>query len=231
MVKDKKEYGEAIYTDSHKAQEIKIYLNSKNIISINQQFALTKPQGDIPLAERLAGKILLQVEGLGEAWYVDTKSHRRYYMKDGAIAYEMMRKFGLGISNKDLSKIPIGLDDRMLEFDYDGDSLSDKTEEAIGTDMYNDDSDNDGYNDGEEIKNGFNPSGSGSLDIDQGLADKLRGHIVLQVEGRGEAWYIDPDTGKRYYMKDGESAYEIMRFLSLGITNENLEEIELGKIK
>jgi hypothetical protein len=63
------------------------------------------------------------------------------------------------------------------------------------------------------------------MTLDLGLADKLKGRIVLQVESRGEAWYINPADGKRYYMKDGDSAYEIMRFLSLGITDANLEAI------
>ena len=52
----------------------------------------------------------------------------------------------------------------------------------------------------------------------------------MQVESRGEAWYLNPDDRRRYYMKDGESAYEIMRFLSLGITDENLEKIESGTV-
>ncbi len=228
--KNKKEYGQVLYADSHQTQAVNIYLTTANLLKNNQQFSLVQPLGDIPLSKRLAGKILLQVERNGEAWYVDTDSQRRYYMKDGDIAYEMMRKFGLGISNANLAKIPIGLDERLINFDYDGDLLSDKIEEAIGTDMYDDDSDDDGYNDGEEIQNGFDPLSTGTLSLDQGLADKLRGHIVLQVESRGEAWYINPADGKRYYMKDGNSAYEIMRFLSLGITNENLEEIEIGSM-
>ena len=35
---------------------------------------------------------------------------------------------------------------------------------------------------------------------------------------------------KRYYMKDGDSAYQIMRFLSLGITNKDLEQISEGEV-
>ncbi len=53
------------------------------------------------------GYILLQVQELGEAWYVDPVTFKRYYMKDGATAYEMMRSFGLGITDVDLAKIPI----------------------------------------------------------------------------------------------------------------------------
>ena len=41
--------------------------------------------------------------------------------------------------------------------DSDEDGLSDDLEKEIGTDPFNKDTDNDGYNDGEEIKNGYNP--------------------------------------------------------------------------
>jgi len=57
----------------------------------------------------------------------------------------------------------------------------------------------------------------------------LEGKILLQVESRGEAWYIH--EGKRYYMKNGQQAYEIMRFLLLGITNSDLRQIPVGEIK
>ncbi len=57
------------------------------------------------LKERVKGYILLQVENNGEAWYVDPETSGRFYMKDGATAYEMMRAFGLGISSADFAKI------------------------------------------------------------------------------------------------------------------------------
>lgn len=63
---------------------------------------------DAKLVNRLKGAILLQTESHGEAWYLNPKDGKRYYMKDGATAYEMMRKFGAGISNSDLNKIPVG---------------------------------------------------------------------------------------------------------------------------
>lgn len=60
---------------------------------------------DTGLATRMQGRILLQVESHGEAWYVRSKDLRRYYMKDGAAAYAIMRFFGLGIADVDLAKI------------------------------------------------------------------------------------------------------------------------------
>jgi len=54
---------------------------------------------------------------------------------------------------------------------------------------------------------------------------------VLQVQDRGQAWYINPKDGKRYYMKDGKLAYQIMRYLSLGITNEDIRQIAVGELE
>lgn len=60
------------------------------------------------LLSRTKGYILLQTQSHGEAWYVDPISAKRYYMKDGATAYQMMRSFGLGVSEADYTKIVNG---------------------------------------------------------------------------------------------------------------------------
>ncbi|MBU1202497.1 hypothetical protein KKH39_00405 [Patescibacteria group bacterium] len=184
------------------------------------------PEIDLELSNRLKGKILLQVENHGEAWYVRPDNGKRMYMKDGSAAYGMMRNLGLGISNVDLAKIPVGIEDRFECVDNDNDGLCNKLEEGLGTDPNNDDSDNDGYKDGVEVNGNYNPLGLGNMSNDSGLVNRLKGQIVLQVQSRGEAWYINPDDGKRYYMRDGEAAYQIMRFLSLGITNNDLNQID-----
>lgn len=60
------------------------------------------------------------------------------------------------------------------------------------------------------------------------LASKLSGKILLQVESKGEAWYVNPSDGKRYYMANGNEAYNIMRKLGLGITNKDLNQIPIA---
>jgi len=60
---------------------------------------------DDKLVKRLLGRILLQVEAHGEAWYVNPKDLKKYYMADGNEAYRIMRYLGVGITNKDLEKI------------------------------------------------------------------------------------------------------------------------------
>lgn len=59
---------------------------------------------------------------------------------------------------------------------------------------------------------------------------KTRGYILLQVESKGEAWYVDPVSSKKVYMKDGEAAYGIMRSYGLGINNANLEKLKSGNV-
>ncbi len=61
---------------------------------------------DTALATSMKGRILLQVESHGEAWYIRAKDLKRYYMKDGAAAYSIMRFFSQGIADVDLAKIP-----------------------------------------------------------------------------------------------------------------------------
>lgn len=58
------------------------------------------------LAQQLSGKILLQVEAHGEAWYVYPDNNERYYLGRPSDAFELMRNLGLGISNANLELIP-----------------------------------------------------------------------------------------------------------------------------
>lgn len=60
------------------------------------------------LIGKLKGSILLQVQTLGAAWYVNPVTLKRYYLKDGQAAYQMLRAFGLGISETDYTKIITG---------------------------------------------------------------------------------------------------------------------------
>lgn len=60
---------------------------------------------DMGLARKLSGKIILQVEKNGEAWYIYPKDLKKYYLGRPADAFAVMRKLGLGISQKDLATI------------------------------------------------------------------------------------------------------------------------------
>lgn len=62
-----------------------------------------------------------------------------------------------------------------------------------------------------------------TLHAAQGLADRLSGKILLAVEAHGEAWYINPDNHKRYFLGRPADAFQIMRELGLGISNNDFE--------
>src|SRR3989339_750702 len=59
------------------------------------------------LASRLAGRILLQTQSKGEAWYVDPVSLGRYYLGKPTNCLNVMKSRGLGISNADLAQIKV----------------------------------------------------------------------------------------------------------------------------
>lgn len=151
-------------------------LNSLNLYVANNDSSNTDKKNltirvDKNLSKKMSGKILLQVENHGEAYYVNPKTLEKHYMADGNSAYDVMRKLGVGITNKDLTKIQ----------------------------------------------------------ANKILAKNNAGKIFLQVESKGEAYYID-FNGIAHYLKNGAAAYEIMRSLGLGITNDNLNKISEGSL-
>lgn len=127
------------------------------------------------LGSKLSGRILLDVQGNGEAWYVYPDDNRRYYLGRPNDAFRVMRELGLGIDEYNFQQIA----------DY-------------------------------------RISGAKS---DAKLAKKLAGKIILQVERNGEAWYVNPENLKKYYLGRPDDAFRIMRELSLGITKHNLAQV------
>ncbi len=57
------------------------------------------------------------------------------------------------------------------------------------------------------------------------LGEDLSGRIVLNVEENGEAWYVYPDTNKRYFLGRPADAFEIMRELGLGIAEKDFQQL------
>jgi hypothetical protein len=122
--------------------------------------------GAVPRGEALAGRILLQVENNGEAWYVSPVNRQRYFLGRPADAFFIMRQSGLGISNRDFD----GLGRREL--------------------------------------------------------GRLAGRIILKVEDKGKAYYINPVDLGVHYMGRPDDAFRVMRELGLGISNINLAQIK-----
>ena len=130
---------------------------------------------DNNLANSLKGKILLQVESNGEAWYVNPDDSKRYYLGTPDESFIIMRELGLGITDADIDMIPISQ----------------------------------GQSGNEELIN------------------RMKGKILLQVESNGEAWYVNPNDGVRYYMGRPDDAYNIMRQFGMGIANDNLNKVPI----
>lgn len=86
-------------------------------VEVEHGVAFLKPHGgaqgrDIALENKVKGRILLQVEKHGEAWFVEPMSKKVVFLGRPADALQAMREFGLGISNADLAKIPEAGDSR-----------------------------------------------------------------------------------------------------------------------
>lgn len=178
------------------------------------------------LGKKQIGKILLQVEKHGEAWYLSPKTNKAYYLGRAESAFQVMREQGVGISNKDLEKIPVGLGNLSGD-DTDKDGLTDMLEDALGTDKTKIDTDGDGKNDKQEIEQGYKPTQGNyaRMPLSSYFGNTQKGKIVLQVESHGEAWYINPKDGKRYFLGRPQDAYNVMRYLGLGITEKDFEKI------
>jgi len=58
------------------------------------------------LSKRHAGRILIQTESYGRAWYVNPQDGTRYYLRGGDEGFRVLTSLGIGVSNKDLAKIP-----------------------------------------------------------------------------------------------------------------------------
>ncbi|MDP3980796.1 MAG: serine protease, partial [Chlamydiota bacterium] len=54
----------------------------------------------------------------------------------------------------------------------------------------------------------------------QTIASRLRGNILLQVESNGEAYYVNPNNEKRYFLGRPADAFQIMRELGLGASHD-----------
>lgn len=175
-------------------------------------------------SDKLKGRILLQVQQHGEAWYVKPDDGTRVFIGRPSDAFAMMRSLGKGIADRDIRTIPLA-DANLSGDDGDGDGLSDALEKTFGTYPGDTDSDDDGYDDKTELLNGYDPLVKGVKVVREEFARRQAGALLLQVEQHGEAWYINPGDLKRYYLGRPGDAFSLMRSLGLGISDADLEKI------
>ena len=117
----------------------------------------------------LNGRILLQVQEQGQAWYVNPLNGERYYLGRPADAFNLMRTFGLGVSNTDLNRFLVS-----------------------------------------------------------GAPLSLSGRILLKVQDKGQAYYVDPLSRGLLSLGSPTNAFNVIRQKGLGITDANLALIPLA---
>lgn len=175
--------------------------------------------------KKVKGRILLKVEARGEAYYVSPITWTAYYLGRPEQALAIMRSLGIGITNKDLEKIPVGFGP-LTGKDTDADGLSDDMEAALGTNLADKDTDSDGFTDRLELELNTAPTKKGAnMPTDKNFAHKHAGKIFLQTERQGQAWYVNPSDGKRYLLGKAADAINIMRSLGVGISNKDFNRL------
>lgn len=137
-----------------------------------------------------------------------------------ANVYNLILTLGTGISRNDLARIPVADANISTGVDTDTDGLSDGLEDAVGTDKNKADTDDDSYNDRNELLNGFDPLVKGrNLPLDAEYSNRQKGRILIAVEGNKEAWYVNPGDGKRYFLGQPGDAYKAMRSVEFWTKN------------
>lgn len=122
------------------------------------------------LSQAMSGRILLQVEQNGEAWYVYPKNNERYFLGRPSDAFNIMRQLGLGVSDPDCQKF-----------------------------------------------------------LSSQAPARLSGYILINVEQGGKAYYVNPSDLKLHYLGRPADAFSVMRQISLGISDKNLEQIKTSQ--
>jgi uncharacterized protein YkwD len=121
------------------------------------------------LSSRLSGRILLQVQSHGEAWYIDPLSKTRFYLGTAEDAFQLLRMKGLGIRHAELERY-----------------------------------------------------------LTTRFPTRLAGRILLDVDDRGQAYYILPQSLRAVRLGSAEETYQVLRQQGLGITTVDLERIMLA---
>lgn len=179
---------ENIDTDTFEVlkEDAEVYAMDKNNMYLHGKI-LTDQGEEIKnnsIYNSVKGKIILKVEENGEAYYVSPNKQEMYFLSRPVIAFQVMRKQGIGITNKDLEKIPVA-----------------------------------------SFCPGYAPLCDNLSAHDLNFAKKQNGKIFLQVEEKGEAWYVNPNNSMRYFLGRPADAFNVMRNLGLGISNGNFENL------
>lgn len=107
----------------------------------------------------------------------------------------------------------------LLVLDTDGDGLPDDLERRLGTDPSDADSDDDGFDDGEEVRNGYNPLGSGTIERPvRGVEKALLEGLALE-EPRGAETAVDASFTIAAQAAPSQGAEEALRLSGTAAPN------------
>lgn len=88
--------------------------------------------------------------------------------------------------------------------DYDKDGLSDKLEILFKTDLTNSDSDGDGFKDGEEVKNGYDPADKKRVKLKKSIEVDLKNQKLKYLLGRVKLGEFPVSSGIKNSTPKGE---------------------------
>jgi hypothetical protein len=131
--------------------------------------SLTDKIKRLSLEKKLTGRILIQVQANGEAWYLNPDDKKRYFLARPTDMFNIMRKFGLGATHKYITETKV-------------------------------------------------------------FPVRLSGKILIDVEDKGRAYYINPTDRQKYSLACPSHAFYVVRKLGLGITNADLDKIKAGLV-
>lgn len=172
------------------------------------------------------GTIVKQENDTNSFYYVAPSLNKILSLNNPWQVFELMAKEGIGISNNDLEKIPVGVLDTVYGKDTDKDGLSDEMEIALHTNINEKDTDKDGFTDKEEIINHYSAlEALKQFVFDEEFTKKQAGNILLQVEESGQAWYVNPSDNRRYFLGRPVYGFEVLKQLSKGFSKNELEAL------
>ncbi|OGY89889.1 MAG: hypothetical protein A2677_03555 [Candidatus Komeilibacteria bacterium RIFCSPHIGHO2_01_FULL_52_14] len=70
------------------------------------------------------------------------------------------------------------------------------------------------------------PDATGSTaKSDAALIQRMRGYLLLQVDGHGKTWYVNPLNDRRYALEPTDAGFDVMKTLALDMRDDRLGDI------
>ncbi len=206
---------------SRKKTSIIIFLS---LVAISSEFYKRELLAKTYFINEVTGKIVINKDDHGKAWYVLPADKKRYYLGKQDDALKIAKGLALPLDPRQLPGLgPIATYNQELDSDQDG--LSDNLETWLATDGHKADSDNDGYNDKLELDNNYNPLGAGKLTTNKNLQKKYQGNFLFNTQMPG-LFYLNPANKKLYYLENSAALLKLVQTTGVYLANFELNNIE-----